>query len=807
MRRQSSLLLFLILCLSVQAQDVELFESFNGRYDYVAFGNTLNLVENGPNTACELLTETSAELSLLPTQTVVAAYLYWAGSADPGDLDVTLNNIPITADRDFTLTSLINGTEYIYFAAFADVTDLILANGNGTYTLTDLDVTSNIEFYCPRGTNFAGWAVTLIYEDPTFNLRNINIFDGLEFVNEVENELTIVIDNLNIIDSDGAKIGFLAWEGDSSLSVEESLRINGNLISNPPLNPANNAFNSTNSFTNSSDLYNMDIDVYNVEGVINAGDTQATIDLTSGQDFVMINNIVTVFNSELPEATVTIDTVHYTPECGNRNLELKYTVFNLNSTAPLPINTPIAMYADNTLIAQSQTTIEIPIGGSAIGFEALLIPPEIPADFLLRIVVDDTGDGTGIVEEIDEDNNEDTTPIHLLVFPDFTLQNLEICNAFGIEVFDLNDAITILANTTEVSFYISELDAEDKTNAIINPEAFETESPLVPIFVRVENLDCFIIDSFSIGVAICPLPDATITATSPVFPCRMRAVEISYLVSNMEATALLPANTPIAFYVDGIVVAQAETQADIAIGASEPGIISFTIPAGTLAFFTLEAFVDDTGNGQGIVEELDETNNNWSIDTSFGNIPDIPPLPTLIECDLGFNTAFFNLREQDEIATSIVQGIVTYYLSEADALEQMNEILDPEHFSNTTDPQEIFVRLENEICFTISSFIIAIENCPPDIPEGFSPNDDGLNDVFNIDGLQNVFEEYYLKIFNRYGELIYEGGPELGLWTGIPNDGLFYQEKLVPVGTYYYSLYLNDPNFTKPILGFVYVNY
>ena len=59
-----------------------------------------------------------------------------------------------------------------------------------------------------------------------------------------------------------AKIGFTAWEGDSNLAVNETLRVNGNIISNPPLNPEENAFNGTNSFTGSSQLYNMDLDFY-----------------------------------------------------------------------------------------------------------------------------------------------------------------------------------------------------------------------------------------------------------------------------------------------------------------------------------------------------------------------------------------------------------------------------------------------------------------------------------------------------------------------------------------------------------------
>ena len=90
-------------------------------------------------------------------------------------------------------------------------------------------------------------------------MNQINIYDGLETVPDA---ITINLDNLNVLDVEGAKIGFIAWEGDVSLSVNESLRMNGYLLSNPPLNPSTNAFNGTNSFTGVSGMHNMDIDVY-----------------------------------------------------------------------------------------------------------------------------------------------------------------------------------------------------------------------------------------------------------------------------------------------------------------------------------------------------------------------------------------------------------------------------------------------------------------------------------------------------------------------------------------------------------------
>src|SRR5690606_7711502 len=98
---------FIIICLFViiktNAQQIQLYDQFYGKYDYVAIGNTLNTVENnGTASPCVILDESSAELTLNPNQTIIAAYLYWAGSGN-GDYDVKLNGTDITAERTFFL--------------------------------------------------------------------------------------------------------------------------------------------------------------------------------------------------------------------------------------------------------------------------------------------------------------------------------------------------------------------------------------------------------------------------------------------------------------------------------------------------------------------------------------------------------------------------------------------------------------------------------------------------------------------------------------------------------------------------------
>jgi len=448
---------------SLYAQDVSLFQQFNGRYDYVAIGNTLNTLENGPGATCDILTSSSANLNLNANQNVVAAYLYWAGS-DSGDFEITLNGIPISAERTFSDALDSNRT---FFAAFADVTDIILDQGNVTYTISDFDLSSIIDPYCPTGTNFAGWAISIVYQDDNLPLNQLNVYDGLQ---SVPTFLSITLDNLNVLDNEDAKIGFIAWEGDRSLAVNEQLTINGNVISNFPLNPANNAFNGTNSFTGASDLYNMDIDVYNIQDNIDIGDTSATITLTSGQDFVMINNIITVLNSQLPDATITLD--DEIVNCGDNTIEVFFTISNTNSTAVLPANTPIAFYIDGSLIGQTQTTSDIGIGESESNSILLTVPEGTNPNITLVANADDDGSMTGIVTETNEDNNTTSTDIELLVIPEITiLPNLIGCNeGFETSTFNLVEALDGLNFDLEnVSFYTTLTDLDTQNNAINIP--------------------------------------------------------------------------------------------------------------------------------------------------------------------------------------------------------------------------------------------------------------------------------------------------------------------------------------------------
>lgn len=89
-----------------------------------------------------------------------------------------------------------------------------------------------------------------------------------------------------------------------------------------------------------------------------------------------------------------------------------------------------------------------------------------------------------------------------------------------------------------------------------------------------------------------------------------------------------------------------------------------------------------------------------------------------------------------------------------------------------------------------------------DIPNGFSPNSDGTNDLFVIDGINN-YPGNVLFIYNRWGNLVYKKRDYDNTWDGRSNvNGVMYGQEL-PNGTYYYILDLNLDQ--KPLNSFVVV--
>ncbi|WP_432670137.1 gliding motility-associated C-terminal domain-containing protein [Flavobacterium sp. SM2513] len=587
--------LLCITSLTCFSQDVALWEQFNGRYDFTVVGNTLNPLENNPNSFCTIFTTSSESLNLQPNDEIEKAYIYWAGSGT-GDLEIKLNGQIVTSERNFPMFK--NNLDY--FSAYADVTAIVQATGNGLYTVSELDLLSAITDtgYCINRTNFGGWAIVVVFKNDSLPLNQLNVYDGLQAVSSAQNNLTLTLNNLNVVDNIGAKLGFIAWEGDATLANQETFKFNGFDLTNE-LNPLGNAFNSTNSFTGSSQLYNMDLDVYNIESFIEIGNPIATIELTSLQDFVMISTVISKLNNQLPDATVSFEIPEF--ECNSRILNVNYTVFNVNSTDNLPAGIPVSIFANDTYINTFFTQNLIPIGGNEMGNIQFTIPSSVPADFELKFIVDQGENGLGIQKELNEDNNQFSQDISLYFFPA------------------------------------------------------------------------------------------------------------------------------------------------------------------------------------------------------------VNPLENLKSCNLKFGKGFFDLTNIENAVKINPEDIVSIYNSFEDATEEINPVTNLSQYEVHQTPKEIFVRVTNNRCYSITSLLLEVKNCPPIIYNLVTANNDGPNDTFYIEGLRDIFENFKLEIYNRWGNLVWEGNHQTEDWNGFATKGPRIMGDKVTPGTYYYILNLNDPDYNKALTGFIHV--
>lgn len=93
----------------------------------------------------------------------------------------------------------------------------------------------------------------------------------------------------------------------------------------------------------------------------------------------------------------------------------------------------------------------------------------------------------------------------------------------------------------------------------------------------------------------------------------------------------------------------------------------------------------------------------------------------------------------------------------------------------------------NSDCPDTASKIITFPANPfsdPQIPNVFTPNNDNLNDCYRILGLSEECEKGKLMIYNRWGDVVFEGEVPQECWNGkFKNQG-----NELPEGVYYYLL-------------------
>lgn len=87
---------------------------------------------------------------------------------------------------------------------------------------------------------------------------------------------------------------------------------------------------------------------------------------------------------------------------------------------------------------------------------------------------------------------------------------------------------------------------------------------------------------------------------------------------------------------------------------------------------------------------------------------------------------------------------------------------------------------ENKCADTTAPLYVNVIESLLEVPNVFTPNGDGKNDVFMVKGLS--LENFHAVIINRWGRKVYEWSDPTGGWDGRING------KYANPGTYYYII-------------------
>ncbi|MUU79734.1 gliding motility-associated C-terminal domain-containing protein [Winogradskyella endarachnes] len=304
----------------------------------------------------------------------------------------------------------------------------------------------------------------------------------------------------------------------------------------------------------------------------------------------------------------------------------------------------------------------------------------------------------------------------------------------------------------------------------------------------IENVECNITSLATLTVNIVDIPDVT-GFTMEVNDDNIACAGLEDILINISGATQLD---------DGIYVIVFQ----LSISNSSTNTVEITVTGGMSNFTIPQNLLQNPGETEVTITDLFLQNQTCNADTSS-----IEPIkifveevetPTLIDGGLEF--CIEDNATIADLSNNVVESeTVTWYNQETGGIA----------YSDTEELQEGVIYygsiLSNNGCESSIRLEVTINfiECVGQllIPDGFSPNNDNINDVFDILYLNDLFPNFKLTIFNRYGNKLYEGDINSPKWDGTSKNS----NTPLPVGVYFYILEFND-NATEPLQGRVYLS-
>ncbi len=129
------------------------------------------------------------------------------------------------------------------------------------------------------------------------------------------------------------------------------------------------------------------------------------------------------------------------------------------------------------------------------------------------------------------------------------------------------------------------------------------------------------------------------------------------------------------------------------------------------------------------------------------------------------------------------------YIWEVNGVVQEGEVLSmfTSNFTELGDNTVTVTAVTPEGCTDSQSITFEVKEPMYDIPNVFTPNGDDINDVFRVYNSGSIEIESF-RVYNRWGNLVYEGSGEDAAWDGT------YKDKPAPSEVYIYQILFNLGN-------------
>ena len=199
----------------------------------------------------------------------------------------------------------------------------------------------------------------------------------------------------------------------------------------------------------------------------------------------------------------------------------------------------------------------------------------------------------------------------------------------------------------------------------------------------------------------------------------------------------------------------------------------------------------DLGNAPGIYVITGIQDNNCSNTSALTQSIIVHPLP-LAPVIIG-ETEFCTNEQILPLTAQGNPGTFTWYADE-NLLQVISteDQFTPENIIGITN---YYITITENGCEGASQMIpVEVKVCDVIIPTAFTPDDDDINDTWNIVNLDLVYPNNVVSVFNRFGNKIYESMK--GQYNQMPWDGT-HESNPLPVASYFYLIEYNDEHHTN----------